>query len=46
MYKNVEYEQEIDYLFETNLWEIAEPQRNTVDNIFSRARKSVFFAIF
>ena len=45
VYKKVEYEQETDDFFETNLWEITESQRNTVDNIFSRTRKIEFFAI-
>ena len=45
VYKKVEYEQETDYFFETNLWEITESQRNIVDNIFSRTRKIEFFAI-
>ena len=45
VYKKVEYEQETDDFFETNLWEITESQRNIVDNIFSRTRKIEFFAI-
>ena len=34
MYKKAEYEEEIDDLVETNLWEITASQRNTVNNIF------------
>ena len=45
VYKKVEYEQETDDFFETNLWEITESQRNIVDNIFSRTRKIECFAI-
>ena len=45
VYKKVEYEQETDDFFETNLWEITESQRNIVDNIFPRTRKIEFFAI-
>ena len=45
VYKKVEYEQETDDFFETNLWEITESQRNIVHNIFSRTCKIEFFAI-
>ena len=45
VYKKVEYEQETDGFFETNLWGITESQRNIVDKIFSRTRKIEFFAI-
>ena len=40
IYKNVEYEQEIDDFVDINLWEITESQRNTVDNIFCQTEDS------